>query len=145
MKRNYNLRILKEKKSYSTQELAERMAVHVQTVRDWRKDGMKPIDEANHFPLYIGKDVKTYLRKCMEAKRMKLGPDEFYCFGCHNRATSIVTTRIIQNKKIGRNMVSVKRIGSCMKCGKKLCRIDAELSHISASDEVISRGPSASL
>lgn len=131
MKRNYNLRLLKAKKSYSTQELSKQLGVHVQTVRGWGKTGMKSIDKESHFALYLGSDVKAYLKADIEARRVHLDHNEFYCMGCKQKTTSLVTTITSQNKTIGRNMESVKVNGICVHCGTKVCRFDVRSFEVS--------------
>lgn len=145
MKRNHNLRILKAKKSYSTQELADALGVHVQTVRSWRKDNLKPIDDSTHYSLYLGSQVQSYLKTQMESRRTKLAPEEFYCLGCHTKTTSLQISIVSQNKLIGKNQDSVRLQGTCVKCGKTVNKFDTRKPNNSVTTQVINTGLSPSL
>jgi len=118
MKRNHNLRKIKTKKSYSTTELAETLGVHIQTIRSWHKNGLKSIDSSSHYALFIVSDIKQYLQKQMEKRRIKLEAHEFYCFGCRQKTTSKKITIKPQNRLIGIDKESVILKGICIKCGK---------------------------
>lgn len=122
MKRNYNTRIIKAKKSYSSKELAELLGVHVQTVRSWSQNGLEPIDSESHLALFLGSDAQNYLRQAMSKRRVKLGPNELYCFTCRNRTTAKDAKITVQEHTIGKGMSSIKREGTCDQCGKKVVR-----------------------
>jgi len=141
MKKKYHLRKLKAKKSYSTQELSRVLRVHPQTVRGWKKNGLKSIDGSSHASLYLGFAVKDYLRAKMESRKTKLKPDEFYCMTCQDRTTSIKTTFTLQNKLIGKSTQSIQREGLCVKCGKKVSRFDSNKANDLDTTKVISPNP----
>ncbi len=145
MKKNYNTRKLKAKQSYSTQELAEKLKVHAQTVRDWRKRGLVPIDKSSHLALYLGSDVRSYLKEQSESRKVKLLPSEFYCLGCQAKTTSDKTIIVSQNKFIGNGKVSVRREGVCVKCGNKLARFASLQPNEPITGEVINTGLSPAL
>jgi len=145
MKRNHNLRKLKSKKCYSTQELADTLGTHPQTVRSWRKNGLQPIDDSSHNSLYLGSVVQAHLKKQMDSRRMKLAPNEFYCLGCHAKTTSLQTTVILQNKLVGKNKDSIRIEGKCIACGKKVNKFDAQEPNKSVTEKVINTGLSPSL
>src|SRR3972149_9068384 len=145
MKRNHDLRKIKAKKGYSTQELAEAVGVHLQTVRNWRRDGLKPIDPDSHYSLFIGSDIKEYLYGLMQSRRVKLEPNEFYCFGCREKTTSLKISRQSQNRKIGTDKISVILKGRCVKCGKEVNKFSSKSTKKANTSEVIKSGLQMSL
>ncbi|MDA1079996.1 MAG: helix-turn-helix domain-containing protein [bacterium] len=145
MKRNYNLRKIKTKKSYSTQELAVLCGIHPQTVRSWRNDGLLPIDEDSHYSLFLGSAVKEYLQEQTNQRRVKLGQGEFYCLGCKAKTTSRSTKFVSQDKKIGVNKISIRYEGECIKCGKSVNRFGSLQSNELVAEQVINTSLSPSL
>ena len=125
VKRNYNLRLIKSKKSYSTQELADLLGTHPQTVRDWHRAGLKPIDSDSTYILFVGSDVKDYLKNMMLSRRVKLKQNEFYCFGCKKASTSNITECVSQNRFVGKGKVSIAYKGVCDTCGVKLTKFSS--------------------
>jgi hypothetical protein len=145
MKRKYNLRKLKSKRSYSNLELANALEVHVQTVRGWRKNGLKPIDSSAHHPLYLGSIVQVFLSEKRKMKKIKLKQHEFYCLSCRDRTTSIETTFVFQEMLIGKNLKSFRKVGLCVKCGRKVNKFDIGETKDLDTTKVINKGSSASL
>ena len=145
MKRNYNLRKIKTKKSYSTQELAELCGIHPQTVRSWRNDGLQSIDEESHYSLFLGSAVKEYLQQQTNLRRVRLGQNEFYCLSCKLKTTSKITRVVSQDKKIGTDKISIRYEGECVVCGKPVCRFGSLQSNESVPEQVINTGLSTSL
>lgn len=145
MKRNYNTRIIKAKKSYSSKELAELLVVHIQTVRDWCRNGLKPIDEESHFALFLGSEVKSYLRKRMDERKVKLGPNDFYCMTCRNSTSSQNSKIVLQEKQIGKNKISIRYEGNCDRCGRKVVKFGSLPPNELATPKGTNTGPSPSL
>jgi len=122
MRKRVNTRRIYSRHSYDTNELAELLHVHPQTIRSWRSSGMQPIDPDSHSSLYLGMEVKRYCAS-VEAKRsVRLADDEYYCFTCHcaRKATNVVM--VDMRAKMGKDKSSMQRVGNCEKCGRKVCR-----------------------
>lgn len=145
MKRNYNLRTIKSKKSYSTKELAELLNVHPQTIRSWRKEGLLSIDESSHYALFLGSTVKQFLQAQADSRRITLGSDEFYCLSCKTKTTAQNGTAVSQNKKIGTNKLSIRYEGNCDKCSNVVNKFGSLQSNEVTTEKVISTGLSPSL
>ena len=137
MKRNHNLHIVKTKRSYSTADLADLFNVHIQTVRNWHKQGMQPIDHDDDYRLYLGSAVKEYLQTKRDSRKIKLKKSEYYCMGCQNKSTSLKTVVVPQNKIIGKGDQSVVLHGICIKCGTKLRKFDKLSDNLSVSEDNI--------
>lgn len=114
-KKIFNTRIVKFKKSYSTQEIADLFGVHVSTVHSWYRSGLKKID--NKRPaLVFGLDIIAFLNKKNKQNKKKCNSDELFCCKCkvpHKSKENKVYVRIMNEKKI-------MLIGSCEKCGTKM-------------------------
>jgi hypothetical protein len=145
MKRNYNLRTIKTKKSYSTKELSQLFSVHPQTIRSWRKDGLISIDESSHYALFLGSTVKSFLQAQADSRRVHLKEGEFYCLSCNTATTASNAQIISQEKMIGKGMLSVRHHGNCDKCSKVVNRFGSLQPNEVAGGKVINTGLSASL
>lgn len=77
----YNPRRAKSLRSYTLVEVAELYAVHPQTVRNWRKQGLAPIDGARP-ALFHGTALNLYHAEQRRVGKQTCGPGELFCFGC---------------------------------------------------------------
>jgi hypothetical protein len=145
MKRKYNLRKLKAKKSYSSLELATALGVHVQTIHSWKKDGLPSIDNHTQRPLFLGSTVQEYLKGKMDTFKVKLKDNEFYCFKCKKATTSLKTEVIDMNRYIGKQSRSIMIKGECVKCNLKLNRLATQASNKLVTGKVINSGLSPCL
>lgn len=131
MAKTYNLRRIRNKRSYSFKELADLLGVHVRTVQAWYKEGM-PIIEGSQYPyLVLGIDAKAYLKELKSKRQLKLQAGECYCVSCHKAVTSLDVKIQSNNRKMGEGKESVSLIGKCPLCQNKVSRFDSrELSKI---------------
>ena len=120
MKRRYSLRLITTRRSYSTLEIAKLLNTHPQTIRSWRQHGLASIDETSHSPLFLGSEVKRFLSEQQQKRRVKLGPDEYYCLKCKSAVHAIHESYEETGNLIGHNRQSIIHIGFCSKCGKSL-------------------------
>lgn len=67
--------------SYSVAEICQLLSVHKNTVRQWIRNGLLPIDDLKPYLIY-GKDLKTFLAKLKAARKQPCAVDEFYCCRC---------------------------------------------------------------
>lgn len=145
MKRNHNLRTIKTKKSYSTKELSQLLGVHPQTIRSWRKEGLASIDESSHYALFLGSTVKSFLQAQANSRRVRLKEGEFYCLSCKAVTTSQNAKMVSQNKKVGRNKLSIRHQGNCDRCGNVVNRFGSLQPNEVAGGKVINTGLSTPL
>jgi hypothetical protein len=82
MKKKYNLRKLNKHRSYDSSELQEILGVHPQTVKTWKKEGLKPIKGGCSPFLYSGEELVEFLYKRTESQKVKLKEGEIYCLKC---------------------------------------------------------------
>lgn len=116
-RRTPNARLVKRDSTYTVEETAALLEVHVNTVRNWQSDGLHPIDA--HRPiLFHGSDVQAFLRRRQTRRRQHCGPGELYCFKC--RQPRLPKHRAIraelQNERV------LRLIGICEVCGTRMFR-----------------------
>jgi hypothetical protein len=79
--RRLNPYLIKMHRSYATNELAARLGVHKNTVRQWQRDGLRPIDD-NRPALFQGAVARDFLVKRNAGRKRPCPPGTFYCFRC---------------------------------------------------------------
>ena len=67
--------------SYSASELAACCAVHKNTVRNWQRGGLEPIDKARPV-LFHGETVRAFLGRRKANRRCPCPPGTIYCLKC---------------------------------------------------------------
>lgn len=117
--KNYNTRIIKARKSYSTEELADLLGAHIQTVRQWRRNGMQSIGGIRPY-LFMGKEIKEFLQGRRKKIKRKLRVKEFYCFSCRKPVQPQDFQTIDRGITIGQNHKSLSLKANCPVCGNKL-------------------------
>lgn len=117
--RNYNIRIIRERRTYTPQEIADRLGATRGTIYRWVDDGLKPIRSDTNPLLFYGETVIAFLRERRKGHRMKLKPDELYCLKCHE-AWQVDLKEILTEKtgkKVGKDdrdqLQNVARCGRC--------------------------------
>jgi hypothetical protein len=132
MAKTYNLRRIRNKRSYSFKELADLLGVHVRTVQAWYKDGL-PIIEGSQYPyLVLGSGAKSYLKDLQSKRKSKLQSGECYCVACHKAVTPIDVKTQSNKRKMGEGKESISLIGKCPLCQNKVFRFGSrELSKTS--------------
>lgn len=113
-KRRHNTRIIKQKQTYSTQEIVERLGVHSQTVGMWYKSGLKKIDNAQPY-LVFGADLIAFLDDKNSKRKHKCAPNELFCCKCQQPRTAKSNIVCI---KVDNYRVNV--IGKCAQCNTKI-------------------------
>jgi excisionase family DNA binding protein len=79
--RRLNPQLVKLHRSYTVGELADRLGVHKNTVRQWRREGLEPLDGGRPV-LFQGATVRAFLAARNAGRRRPCGPGRFYCFRC---------------------------------------------------------------
>ena len=79
--RRLNPNLVKLHRSYTAGELAQRFDVHKNTVRNWQRDGLEPLDDSRP-ALFQGAAVRDFLRGRNTGRKQPCGPGRFYCFRC---------------------------------------------------------------
>lgn len=128
MRKTYNLKKLANKRSYSSDELSETLNVHLQTIRDWRRSGMKPLPDSKSPYLFLGSEVKRFLHQEWQKQRVKLQADEFYCVACHKAVKpELSSIKLIEREKIlGGGKQATVITSYCPICERKVNRFSSQ-------------------
>lgn len=82
MSRRYpNPRLAKVHWIYTVDELSRLFRKHPNTIRNWIKDGLNPVDRARSI-LIRGRDIRGYLEGKRASGKSKCPPGTIYCFTC---------------------------------------------------------------
>lgn len=87
-KRLQNPRLAKVNRSYKVDEIAELYGVHKNTVLNWIKQGLQPLD--NKRPLFIrGTTLNEFHAKCRVKNKRPCKLNEIYCMRCKQPRTPV--------------------------------------------------------
>lgn len=144
MKRNYKIRLIKYRHSYTFEEISEVLNVHPRTIQTWKKEGLNVIDSTKPY-LVMGYDLKEFLSKKLQSRKTKLEPNQFYCIKCRSAVLSQFNQvkLKITGKTMGKDTHQEAVItGRCETCGTKLNRFShsGKLDEIKANFDVIDFG-----
>lgn len=81
--RRANPQRVKLHRSYSVPELASCFKVHPNTVREWQRSGLEPIDTARPI-MFHGAAVRAFLHKRNCDRKRPSRPGMMYCFTCRD-------------------------------------------------------------
>jgi hypothetical protein len=76
-----NLRSIKSSRCYDVPELALLLGVHKNTIRNWQRAGLKPID-GNRPTLFHGGEVRSFLERRKASAKAPCPPGTLYCLRC---------------------------------------------------------------
>lgn len=79
--RRVNPNVVKLHFSYSVGELTTCCGVHKNTVRNWQRDGLEPIDKARP-ALFQGATVRAFLRQRNASRKRPCPPGTLFCLRC---------------------------------------------------------------
>jgi ribosomal protein L32 len=79
--RRLNPQLVKLHRSYTVPELARCMGVHKNTVRQWQREGLAPLDEGRP-ALFQGLIVRAFLSNRRASRKRPCPPGMLYCLRC---------------------------------------------------------------
>lgn len=125
MAKNYPLRNIKIKRSYSPLDIAKLFHVDVRTCLRWIREGLKPLEENVRPLLIMGSELKNFLAQQRKHRTCVLQSQEFYCLKCHAPVTAKLGTE--KSQETGRRMGSKQSIqfiktGVCENCSTSVGR-----------------------
>lgn len=113
-RKHFNTRIIREKQSYSTEEVAELFKIHINTVHAWYRAGLPRID--NQKPsLIFGADLIAFLNTKNVLKKHPCAPNELFCCKCQKPRTPKDNLICIKITPARTNIV-----GYCTTCGTRI-------------------------
>lgn len=124
MRHNLDLRKIKKRESYTTQEVSDLLHVHEGTVQRWVREGLRPVEGTRHPFYFNGDELLAFLKARQTQQRCTLGPDEFYCVRCKKpRKGAPGSMKMIKTGKKIRGGRFLGRItGTCEECRGPLNR-----------------------
>jgi hypothetical protein len=81
MARRQSPRLAKSLRCYTIAETASLYSVHRQTVRQWLRNGLRPIDFGRP-TLIHGRELNRFQKVRAESRKQRCGPCEVFCLGC---------------------------------------------------------------
>jgi len=123
--KKYKINAIKTRRSYSSKELAEVLNVHVQTIRSWRKSGLTPIEGCASPFLFMGEEVRRFLKARESRSSGKLESNECLCFKCKVGVVPVGVEHIDTNILIGQDIKSIRIRGKCPHCGSIVNRFSS--------------------
>jgi len=72
---------IKKHRSYSVPELAVCLAVHANTVRQWQREGLQPLDKGRPV-LFHGEAIRAFLSARNAGRKRPCPAGTLYCFKC---------------------------------------------------------------
>ena len=137
-----NPRLAKKHRSYSVQELAERLGVHKHTVRGWLKKGLPAIDGAKP-TLIHGGGFQEWWGKRRKAAKRPCQPGQLYCFKCREpKSPALGMVEYAATNAATGNLRAL-----CETCGTMMHRRTrlADLSRLMPGLDVKRTGPAPSI
>lgn len=140
MRRKYDLRKLVTKRSYDASELVEALGVHLQTIRQWHRDGLKPLPDTKSPYLFLGSEVKAFLNAETSKHKVTLQDGEFYCLSCRKAVKPEPESIEIKEReqKLGNGAQAIYLIAKCPKCNTPVRRFS---SRVKLEEQQIARMP----
>ena len=79
--RRIDSRVIKLHRSYSVGEAAEALGVHKNTVANWLRQGLQPIDKVRQILIH-GEELRRFLKERRHRRKSPCRPDELWCLRC---------------------------------------------------------------
>lgn len=79
--------------------------------------GMKPIQADVHPMLFMGSEIRRFRREFEGRQKVKLAPNEQYCFKCKKATVGVGVSEVIEQAKIGKGAQVAHYEGVCSVCG----------------------------
>jgi hypothetical protein len=115
--RHPNPRLAKIHRTYSVDEVSRLFNVHKNTVRNWLRQGLKPID--NQRPILIrGHELRHFLTERRSRLKQACGPGRIFCLPC--RAPKIPAGNIADCIQTGHTTGTLQ--GICPGCNRMIYR-----------------------
>ncbi len=121
-KRKRNPNLIKAKHSYTLAEIAELYKIHPRTAQSWHRTGLNAIDETTRPYLFIGAEIRRFLKEKAQNRKHPLKEGEFFCVKCQEprRSLNNKLTIEITNKRLGKTYRQAFIRGICEICKQPL-------------------------
>ena len=103
--------------NYTARELADRLGVHKNTVRNWQRNGLQPLDRLRPL-IFQGAVVRAFLISWNNRRKRPCPTGTLYCFSCREpRRPAVSSVEFIQSPAGPGNIRA-----SCSVCGTAMHR-----------------------
>ncbi len=111
-----NPNLIKTHFSYTASELAKRLSVHKNTIRNWARDGLSSLP--GRPVLFHGGSVRAFIAASNASRRAPCPPGTFYCFRCRDRRKpALGMVDFIDRQRSAGNLTAI-----CEACGATMNR-----------------------
>jgi hypothetical protein len=115
--RHPNPRLAKIHRNYSVEDMARLFKVHRNTVRNWFRQGLEPIDDQR--PILIrGHELRLFLTERRARAKQICGPGRIYCLPC--RAPKVPAGKIAECIRTSETAGTLQ--GICPDCNRMIYR-----------------------
>lgn len=103
--------------NYTARELADRLGVHKNTVRNWQRNGLVPLDRRRPL-IFQGAAVRAFLVLWNKRRKQPCPTGTIYCFTCRQpRRPTASSVEFVQSSAGPGNLLA-----SCSACGTAMHR-----------------------
>ena len=117
-KRKINYRLVKTHRSYTVEEIARRFGCHKNTVRNWQRLGLKPVDDCRPV-IFEGAVLAKFLQSQSAQRKRPLAPGQIYCLTC--RAPKAPAGEMVEYVPITEERGNLR--GICPDCERLIHRL----------------------
>jgi hypothetical protein len=115
--RNPNPRLAKIHRSYSVDDISRLFKIHKNTVRNWLRQGLKPVDDQRP-TLIRGQELQHFLAERRSRSKQTCGPGRIYCLPC--RSPKVPAGKIADCIQTGDTIGTLQ--GICPECNRMIYR-----------------------
>jgi Helix-turn-helix domain len=115
--RRPNPRLAKIHRNYSVDDVSRLLNIHKNTVRNWLRQGLEPIDDQRP-TLIRGQELRRFLADRRSRSRQTCGPGRIYCLPC--RGPKIPAGQIADCIRTGDTTGALQ--GICPDCNRMIFR-----------------------
>jgi hypothetical protein len=115
--RHPNPRLAKIHRNYSVEDISRLYKIHKNTVRNWLRQGLEPIDDQRP-TLIHGQELARFLTERRARSKQTCGPGRIYCLPC--RAPKVPREKTAECIPIGETSGTLQ--GFCPDCNRMIYR-----------------------
>jgi hypothetical protein len=115
--RRPNPRLAKIHRNYSVDDVSRLFNIHKNTVRNWLRQGLEPIDDQRP-TLILGQELRRFLADRRSRSRQTCGPGRIYCLPC--RGPKVPAGQIADCIRTGDTTGTLQ--GICPDCNRMIFR-----------------------
>lgn len=102
--------------SYTVEELARLLGCHKQSVRNWLKQGLAPLNDGKRPVLIQGSVARSFLEGRRRRAKQRCKPDELYCLSC--RKPRVAADNTLRVNALDRSPAMLSAV--CSSCGTRM-------------------------